>query len=59
MRGRTLVPWIPPSPVRAFRAAVDATPGLTQALVPTGAGLLVVVRDDGLASSTGTPAQVP
>lgn len=31
--------------VRAFRERVDATPGVTRAVVPTGAGLLVVVRD--------------
>ncbi|OMH33190.1 O-methyltransferase [Tersicoccus sp. Bi-70] len=30
--------------VQEFRELVDATPGVTQAVVPTGAGLLVIVR---------------
>ncbi|GGC94331.1 O-methyltransferase [Tersicoccus solisilvae] len=42
--------------VRPFRALVDATPGVVQAVVPTGAGLLVVVRDAG---TVDDPAHSP
>ena len=36
--------------VRDFRALVHATPGVTEALTPTGAGALLVVRDPSLGS---------